>query len=74
MVDGTWYDRRDPDVPCPLPLTLVQLGERFGKLPWELEDAPSDRLLFYLRIIGVEGEAKAAMMGLEPDEAFEYEE
>lgn len=55
---------------CPWPLALVHLAERFGKWPWELEDQPADKVRRYLAVMGIEGEAKAAMDGLRPDEAF----
>jgi hypothetical protein len=61
-------------VPCPSPLILVQLGERFGRLPWEIEDAPTDRAMYYIKVMGVQGEARAEMAGLEPDEEFFREE
>jgi hypothetical protein len=48
----------------------VHLAERFGKWPWELEDQPWDRVRHYLAVMGAEGEAKAAMDGLKPDEPF----
>lgn len=62
--------RRTPGLGCPWPLAAVQLGERFGKWPWELDDAPSDRVLWYARIMGIEAEAREALSGLEPDEPF----
>lgn len=48
----------------------MQLGERFGRWPWELDDAPIDRVLWYARIMGIEAEAREALSGLEPDEPF----
>lgn len=42
------------------------LGERFGCLPWHLEDAPADRLAYYVGLLSVEGEFAAATADL-PD-------
>lgn len=46
------------------------VGERFGIPPWELEDAPHDRVRYYMAIMGIEAEARGAMDGLSPDEEF----
>ena len=59
---------------CPWPLAVVQYAERFGRWPWELEEAPTDRVLYYAAIMGIQGEAKAAMDGLSPDEPFYRED
>lgn len=48
----------------------MHLAERFGKWPWELETEPADRVRYYLAVMGAEGEAKAAMDGLKPEESF----
>ncbi len=61
---------RRTGVGCPWPLALVHLAERFGKWPWELEQEPTDKVRHYLAVMGIEGEAKAAMDGLKPDEPF----
>lgn len=61
-------------MPCPFPLLFIQLAERFGGWPWDVEREPADRVLYYLKVMGVQGEARAALAGLEPDEPFEYEE
>jgi hypothetical protein len=54
---------------------MVLIGERFGVPPWEVEEAPSDRLEYFLGILGIEGEYKGLMAGLDPGEAFiEYDE
>lgn len=52
----------------------MQYAERFGRWPWELEEAPTDRVLYYAAIMGIQGEAKAAMDGLSPDEPFYRED
>jgi hypothetical protein len=52
----------------------IQLGERFGKWPWELSDQPMDDVIFYTRIMGIDAEARNAMDGLAPDEEFYREE
>ena len=51
-------------------MALVYLGERFGKWPWELEGQPADKVQHYLAVIGIEAEAKAAMEGMDPNDAF----
>jgi hypothetical protein len=66
--------RKRRNVGCPWPLALVHLAERFGKWPWELEDQPADRVRRYLAVMGIEGEAKAAMEGLDADEPFYRED
>jgi hypothetical protein len=48
----------------------IIIAERFGALPWEIEEAPADRVAYYLGILGIEGEYKGLMDGLEPNEAF----
>jgi hypothetical protein len=55
-------------------MAAIHLGERFGKWPWELDDQPTDRVLWYTRIMGIEAEARGAMEGLEPDEPFYRED
>ena len=53
-----------------MPLAFVLLGERFGALPWELEDAPLDRLEFYLGVMGVEGRTHELVDDLPDDETL----
>lgn len=68
-VDDTYRQpERRRDVGCPLPLAFVLLGERFGGWPWEIENAPADRLAYYLAVIGAEGEAHGDHAGMEPGE------
>lgn len=57
-----------------MPYAMVLLAERFGGWPWEIETAPADRVTHYLNLLGVEGEARSALDGLEPDEPFIREE
>jgi hypothetical protein len=54
--------------PCPLPLAFVLLGERFGGWPWELEQAPLDRVNYYLAVMAAEAEAHQDHDGLSGDE------
>lgn len=54
--------------PCPLLYANVMLAERFGCLPWELEDAPLDQYRKYLSVLAIEGEVKGLLADLEPDE------
>jgi hypothetical protein len=46
----------------------VLLAERFGGWPWDIEDAPADRVTHYLAVIGAEGEAHADHAGLSDGE------
>lgn len=48
------------------------IAERFGKWPWELDDAPADRFTLMMNVLGIQGEARAAMHGLEPNEPLYY--
>jgi len=57
-------------VPCPLPLAHVLIGERFGQWPWSIEDAPADRVAYYLAIMGAEAEAHQDHAGLGDDEVI----
>lgn len=57
-----------------MPFALVLVGERFGVPPWELEQAPSDRVRYYMNLLGIEGDARGAMDGLSPDEEFYRED
>lgn len=51
-------------------LLYVDLAQRFpGHWPWELEDAPADRLMAYLDVLGVEAYVRAERQGLGPDDA-----
>lgn len=55
-------------------MAAIHLGERFGKWPWELDDQPADRVRHFVAVMGVQGEAKAALEGLSPDEPFYRED
>lgn len=57
-------------VGCPVDLAYVQLGERFGKWPWEIKDQPASEVLYYLGVMGVEGAMQARLDGLPRDEAL----
>lgn len=46
------------------------VAERFGVLPWVLEEEPADRVAYYFNLMGIEGEARTAMHGLDPEEEF----
>lgn len=52
----------------------MQLGERFGKWPWELDAEPLDRVLWYTRIMGIEAEIREEMADLEQDEEYYRED
>lgn len=47
-----------------MPLALDFLAQRWGTTPWDLEDAPADRLQFYMNVVGAYNEAQADMAGL----------
>jgi hypothetical protein len=49
-------------------MALVYMGERFGVPPWDIEQAPADRVEYYLSIMGVEGEMQALLDGLGPED------
>jgi len=46
----------------------VLIAERFGQWPWSIEDAPADRVAYYLAIMGAEAEAHQDHDGLSGDE------
>jgi len=48
----------------------VLIGERFGQWPWSIEDAPADRVAYYLAIMGAEAEAHQDHAGLGDDEVI----
>ena len=60
--------------PLPMPYAYVLIGERFGLAPWDIEDAPADRVQFYLNLLGAEGEFKGDLAGLEPHEPMYWED
>lgn len=55
-------------VGCPPLYANVLIAERFGRFPWEVEDAPLDLFLRYRAVLAAEAEARALLDGLEPDE------
>lgn len=58
---------------CPWPWALVLLADRFKCLPWELEDEPADRVLYYTGLLALEAEYHADTAGMEAAEPF-YDE
>jgi hypothetical protein len=54
--------------PCPLPLAHVLIAERFGGWPWDLEQAPADRVAYYFAIMAAEAEAHHDHEGLGDEE------
>lgn len=42
--------------------------------PWDVEDAPADRVLFWMQVMGVEGEVAQAREGMKPDEELVWED
>lgn len=65
-------DRRQAGVAMPVEYAYILLGERFGQPPWVIEDAPADRLAFYLGLLSLEGQYKDDLAGLEPDEPMTW--
>jgi hypothetical protein len=61
-------------VRCPRDYAFVLMAERFGKWPWEIEEAPIDRVLYYLGILGVEGEVGQSLSKLKPGAQVIWEE
>jgi hypothetical protein len=55
-------------VGCPTPLAFVRIGERFGKAPWEIEQGPMDRVMYYLNVMAIEGEVMGLLDGMGDDE------
>lgn len=51
-------------VGCPLEYVHVLLGARFGHWPWEIEQEPADRVLFYRRLLSVEAEVHSHLAGV----------
>ena len=70
--------KRQPDkqhnAPCPMPLALCLIGERFGVPPWEIETAPADRVEYYLSVLAAEGEYNSLYAGGDPDDLIEIGE
>jgi hypothetical protein len=52
----------------PWELIAVRVAERFGVLPWSLDDEPADRVYYYLGVMGIEADMQRALDGLEKDE------
>lgn len=48
------------------------MGERFGAPPWEIEDAPLDRKLFYLRVMAAEADGLERIEGLSDDQDADF--
>ena len=57
-------------VGCPLPLAMVLIGERFGIPPWEIEQAPADRVTFYLNVMSAEATTHELVDDLPNDETL----
>jgi hypothetical protein len=58
----------------PAEARTLALAERFSKTPMEIEDAPAERWLRWLRVMGVEAEVRADAHGLGPDDPLTYED
>lgn len=52
----------------PAEVRTLQLAERFGLSPLQIEDEDADRWLRYLQVLGVEGEVRALGHGVADDE------
>jgi len=55
-------------VACPSDYANVILGERFSRTPWDIEEAPADRVLYYRQLLGVEADVQRETAGLPNDE------
>jgi hypothetical protein len=62
------------DVNCPPEARTLMLAERFHVPPWEVENAPADRVLFWIQVMGIEGQVSADREGMAPDEILEMDE
>lgn len=49
---------------------MLAVCERFGIPPWELEDAPADRVAYWFGVLGAEGAVLRELEGVGPDEQF----
>jgi len=58
----------------PMEYAYIVVAERFGGWPWDIEDAPADRVARVFNLLGAEGEYKQALAGLEPDEPMFWED
>ena len=50
----------------------VLLGDRWHIPPWVIEEAPADRVQFYIALLNKEGEYKGALEGLGPADHFDW--
>jgi hypothetical protein len=62
------------DAGCPFPLALDFLAQRWGVPPWQLEEAPADKVLWYMAVVGIYNEAQADMEGMSEHEAMFWED
>jgi hypothetical protein len=51
-----------------MPLAFDILAQRWHIPPWELEEAPADKVFWYMQVVGIANEAEADMDGLKGDE------
>ena len=58
----------------PLEYAYVVIGERFGLAPWDIEEAPADRVGFYLHLLGAEGEIRGDLAGFDPEDTIFWED
>jgi len=57
-----------------MPLALDFIAQRYSKTPWEIEEAPADKVQWYMTVVGIYNEAQADMEGLDPNEAMYWED
>lgn len=50
------------------------LAERFHKTPWEIEEAPADRVFFWVQVLSVEAEVSNAREDMKADEEMFWED
>ena len=57
-----------------MPLAFDIMAQRWGIPPWELEQAPADRVLWYMAVVGIYNEAQADLEGLPADQEMYWED
>jgi len=54
----------------PIDLVYIALGERFGRFPWEVKEAPADELAYFMAVMGEEARVKSELDGLDFDDVM----
>lgn len=61
-------------VPCPPEARTLHLAERFHCPPWDIEQAPADRVMFWLQVMSVEAEVSNAREDMKSDEELVWDD